>query len=257
MSTADGRALAPTGRAFRGLGAFLETELRVQLHEETAIFTSMVVQVVLLVFVRILAPALLGTALIGALVFSFFALGQRVQNEAAYIRVDHKLNELYLASPLSPEGYFLGMSLGILVAYLVPIVLVAILAEFVVGFSLLTAVTLLGAIGAVWLFAVSTGYIVSTLFRDMRAIWPWASLFYNLFGVLPPVFYPISLAPPPVRAVSLYLPPSAATALVNRTIHPGLLHGSEPWVAMLSLLLGAVGSFAFAVYWSRRTVRER
>jgi ABC-2 type transport system permease protein len=244
------------GYAFRGTSAFFATELRVQLHEGIAILTSMIVQVVLLVFVSILAPRLLGVALIGAVIFSMFALGQRVQNEAAFIRVDHKLNELYLASPLTPEGYFLGMSLGVLVAYLGPIVLVVAAAEYVVRFSAVAALVLFLGAAAVWLFACSVGYVVSTLFKDMRAIWPYASLFYNLFGVLPPVFYPIALAPPAIRAVALVLPPSAAAALVQSSVGAATISTGEAAVAAVSLVVVAIGSFVFAVYWARRTVRE-
>ena len=43
---------------FRGLGAFLWTEVLVQAHENLAMATSMLVQGVLLVFVWILAPGL-------------------------------------------------------------------------------------------------------------------------------------------------------------------------------------------------------
>src|SRR3990170_651185 len=89
----------------------------------TTVFVATVtmVQAILLVFVAVLAPALLPLALVGSLSYSMFLIGQRVLNEAAYIRIDHKLNELYHASPLSPEAYFLGMSSGIFLAYLPPI----------------------------------------------------------------------------------------------------------------------------------------
>ncbi|MGI0131648.1 MAG: hypothetical protein ACREDK_00910 [Thermoplasmata archaeon] len=244
------------GLTFRGTFAFFATELRVQMHERTAILTSMIVQAVLLVFVSILQPSLLGVALIGAVIFSMFALGQRVQNEAAFVRVDHKLNELYLASPLSPEGYFLGMSLGVLVAYLIPILLLAALAEYVVRFSAISAVLLVLVALAVWVFACSVGYVVSTLFRDMRAIWPYASLFYNLFGVLPPVFYPIGIAPAGVRVVALFLPPSAAAALVQGSVGVASLAPWEVAVAAASLVLTALGSLVFASGWARRAARE-
>lgn len=243
-------------RPFRGLVAFAETELRVQLHEEMAILTSMIVQIVLLIFVSILAPGLLGIALVGAVVFSCFALGQRVLSEAAFIRVDHKLNELYLSSPLAPEAYFLGMSLGVLLAYLAPIVVVALVAEAVVHFSLVSALVLVACGAAVWAFSCSIGYYVSTLFRDMRAIWPWASLLYNLFGVLPPVFYPIADAPTAIRWVSLLLPPSAAAALINASITPGTLSPLELTVAAAALAVETLVAFVGAVYWARRSVRE-
>ena len=244
-----------TRAPFRGLVAFSLTELRVQLHESTSIVTSLIVQVVLLVFVAILAPDLLPVALFGAILFSMFALGQRVQNEAAFVRIDHKLNELYLAGPLAPEAYFFGMSLGVLGAYIVPIGVLVGITVYLVGMSALTAITLVGVAAAVWLFASSFGYIVSTLFRDMRTIWPYASIFYNLFGVLPPVFYPLSYWPAPLLPVALLVPPSAASALVQSTIGWATLTPGEVALALGALLFEAGGTFAFAVYWARRTVR--
>ncbi|MFI5418737.1 MAG: hypothetical protein ACHQ2Y_07585 [Candidatus Lutacidiplasmatales archaeon] len=242
---------------FTGLRAFTATELRVQLHERTVVLTSMIVQVVLLIFVSILAPTLLAVALVGALVFSMFALGQRVQNEAAYIRVDHKLNELYLASPLKPEAYFLGMSLGILIAFLPPILVLAVVAELVIHMSAVTALAIVLGAAAVWLFSCSTGYIVSTWFKDMRAIWPYSSLFYNLFGVLPPVFYPLARVAPAWQPVALLVPPSAATGLIQWTMGDASLSLGEVVLAAGVLAVGALGTFALAVYWARRTVRER
>jgi ABC-2 type transport system permease protein len=244
-------------RPFHGIAAFFYTELWVQLHEGLAMATAVIVQGVILVFVWILNPSLLGVALLGAILFSAFGVGQRVLNEAAYIRIDHKLNDLYLASPLTPEAYFLGMSVGILVAYLPPIVILVVLALFVVPFSGLTAALLALTVLTLVVFASSTGYFFSTLFRDNRAIWPYASLFYNLFGVLPPVFYPLALFPALLRPVALLIPPSAAAAILQWSIGVTSLSGNE-----LALAVGGLGIetglvFLFAIYWARRTARER
>ena len=242
--------------AFRGLGAFSYTEFYVQAHEYLSIATSLIVQAVLLIFVRILAPSLLGVALLGAVVVSIFTLGMRVQNEAAFIRIDHKLNQLYLASPLTPEAYFLGMSLGILLAYLLPIALLVAITVALVGMTAATAGTLLLAGLGVWLVTSSIGYVVSTLFKDMRTIWPYASLFYNVFGVLPPVFYPIGLLSGWLRTASLLVPSSAAASLVQWSVRPQVLSAPEVATAAAALAAEAIALFLFAIYWARRTVRE-
>ncbi len=242
--------------AFRGVGAFSYTEFYVQAHEYLSIATSLVVQVILLIFVRILAPDLLGVALLGSILFSVFALGQRVQNEAAYIRIDHKLNELYLASPLAPESYFVGFSVGILAAYLLPIAALVVATVLLVGMTAFTAAVLVAAAAAIWVITCSIGYIVSTLFRDMRAIWPYASLFYNLFGVLPPVFYPIGLLSGSLRTAALLVPPSAAAAIVQWSVHPSVLAPGELLLAALALAVESVALFALGVVWSRRSARE-
>jgi ABC-2 type transport system permease protein len=245
------------GLRWAGTGAFLRTELRVQLHEGLAIVTSMIVQAVLLIFVLVLDPALLAYALVGAVVYSVFMLGQRVQNEAAYIRIDHKLTELYHASPLSAEGYFVGMSIGVLLAYLPPIVLLAIALEAVVGLTALAAGVLLLASFALWMFTCSFGYFVSTLFKDNRAIWPYASLITNAFGVLPPVFYPLAFLPGYWHPIALVLPTSAAVSLVEAA-QGGLiaLTPGEVLLAASALVVEALGAFALAVLWARRTARE-
>jgi hypothetical protein len=250
-------SVVEAARAFRGFPAFLWTEVLVQAHEELAMATSMVVQGVLLVFVWILNPALIGVALLGAVIFSMFTMGQRVLNEAAYVRIDHKANELYLASPLTAEGYFLGMSAGILVVYVPPVVIVGVLAEVVVHLSLAETglLVLLGA--AVWLSAASIGYTLSTAFRDNRAIWAYSSLFFNVFGVLPPVFYPLGLFPSALRPIVLLMPPSAATAILQSAIGAAHPTAGQLLLASVGLAVEAVGLFAFAVYWARRTARER
>lgn len=250
------RSEIATTRAFGGTAAFLWTEVLVQAHEELAMATAMVTQVVLLVFVYILAPSLIGVALVGSVVFSTFTLGQRVLNEAAYIRIDHKATDLYLAGPMTAEGYFLGMAVGILVVYLPPVAILGALTVLVAHLSVATALLLFGLSGVVWLFAASIGYIFSTFFRDNRAIWAYSSLFFNLFGVLFPVFYPLSLFPADLRPIALVLPPSAAAALLQSSI--GAISLSEGQIALAAGALAVEVTLILfaAVLWARRTSRE-
>ena len=245
------------GLKWSGSGMFLATEIRVQLHEWLAIVTGTLTPGALLVFVAILARDLLPITVIGALVYSMFLIGQRVLNEAAYIRIDHKLNELYHASPLSPEAYFVGIAGGMLVAYLPPsLVLVAVL-EILNPLSPLGWLVLFASLLAVWAVSSTIGYVVSTLFKDMKTIWPYSALLTNAFGILPPVFYPLRLAPVEWRSVVLLLPTSAAAALVDGAAGLETLTTSETIVAAVALLVEAVGLFGFGIAWARKTARER
>jgi len=244
-------------RPFGGLRAFLWTEALVQAHEELAMATSMVVQGVLLVFVWILNPALIGVALLGAVIFSMFTMGQRVLNEAAYIRIDHKANELYLAGPLTAEGYFLGLSSGILLVYVGPVIAVGILADLVVHLTALELGVLVLLAGVVWVCAASIGYTLSTAFRDNRAIWAYSSLFFNVFGVLPPVFYPLDLFPSALRPIVLLMPPSAAASILQTMIGAAHPTPGQLDLAVVGLAVEVVALFLFAVLWARRTARER
>jgi len=238
---------------------FLATETRVQLHEWLAIATGSLVQAALLVFVWVLDPTLLPLTVIGAMVYSVFLIGQRVLNEAAYIRIDHKLNELYHASPMSPESYFLGMSLGILIAYTPPLVVLFAILEFLHPMSFAATGMLVLALLGIWAFSASLGYYISTLFKDMKTIWPYSSLLTNLFGIVPPVFFPLSVLTvrfPWAWVPALLVPTSSATALIEAVAGLQTLSPTEYLVAGGSLAIEAALMLLFGIYWARRTARE-
>src|SRR5437879_12213880 len=161
------------GLRWSGSCAFYAPGMRGHLHQWLAIVTCTLTPGALIVFVAILAANLLPVTLIGALVYSMFLIGQRVLNEAAYIRIDHKLNELYHASPLSPEGYFVGIAGGMLVAYLPPSLVVLGILELIHPLGLVSGLPLAGYLFAVWAISSPIGYVFSTLFKDMKTIWPY------------------------------------------------------------------------------------
>ncbi len=204
----------------------------------------------------ILAPEILPIALVGAIVYSTFLIGQRLLNEAAYIRIDHKLNELYHASPLSPEAYFLGMAGGMLLAYSPPILALIVLTQVVYPLNLATWGTLAVVLLAVWAISSSIGYVVSTLFKDMRAIWPYSSLLTNLFGVVPPVFYPLALVPADWQWAALLLPTSSAAILIDSVAGLQPVAADAFALAAGALAVEAVALLAFGIYWARRRARE-
>src|SRR5712691_5494113 len=237
------------GLRWAGSGAFLATEIRVQLHEWLAIVTGTLTPGALLIFVAVLAPGLIGVTLIGSLVCSMFLIGQRVLNEAAYIRIDHKLNELYHASPLSPEGYFVGIAGGMLIAYLPPSLFILAILEILHPLSFLAIMALAACLLAVWAVSSTIGYVVSTLFKDMKTIWPYSALLTNLLGVLPPVFYPFSKVPMEWRSLVLVLPTSAAAVLVNAAAGLEKVTATQGLLAAVALAVEATALFAFGIYW--------
>src|SRR2546429_6638135 len=241
------------GLRWSGSGAFFATEIRVQLHEWLAIVTGTLTPGALIVFVAILAANLLPITLIGALVYSMFLIGQRVLNEAAYIRIDHKLNELYHASPLSPEGYVVGIAGGMLVAYLPPSLVVLGILELINPLGLVAGLTLAVCLLAVWAVSSTIGYVVSTLFKDMKTIWPYSALLTNLFGILPPVFYPLGKVAIEWRSAVLLLPTSAAAALVDAAAGLDPITTNEAILGGCVLSVEAIALFAFGIYWARRT----
>jgi len=202
-------------RRWVGTRVFAATEARVQLHDPLAIVTSAIVEGILIVFVWVLARDLLPYALFGSLVYSVFLIGQIVLSEAAYIRIEHHINELYHASPLSPEAYFLGLSSGILLAFLPTTFGLFVLLEIVHPLTLPAFGALLLILLAVWTFSSSLAYVISTLFKEMKALWSYGSLITNMLGVVPPVFYPLALWPSEWRGLAMLIPTTHAAQLAK------------------------------------------
>src|SRR6266550_48344 len=141
--------------------------------------------------------------------------------------------------------------LAIVTGTLTPGALIVFVAILVAGLTL--AVCLL----AVWAVSSTIGYVVSTLFKDMKTIWPYSALLTNLFGILPPVFYPLSKVPIEWRSFVLIVPTSAAAILVNAAAGLEPVTRQEGTVAAVALAAEAVILFVFGIYWARRMARER
>src|SRR5438876_10883693 len=144
-----------------------------------------------------------------------------------------------------------------LVAYLPPSLVVLGILELIHPLGLVAGLTLAVCLLAVWAVSSTIGYVVSTLFKDMKTIWPYSALLTNLFGIVPPVFYPIRFIPMEWRSVVLILPTSGAAVLVNSAAGLEASTGSEAMLAATPLAVEAAALFAFGLYWARRMARER
>src|SRR5439155_3942786 len=157
---------------------------------------------------------------------------------------------------LSPEAYFVGIAGGMLVAYLPPSLFVLVILELLHPLTLVAWLVLASCLLAVWAVSSTIGYVVSTLFKDMKTIWPYSALLTNVFGIVPPVFYPIRFVPIEWRSVVLLLPTSGAAVLVNSAAGLEAITGNEAVLAATALAMEAVALFLFGIYRSEEHTSE-
>src|SRR5207247_1025754 len=137
------------------------------------------------------------------------------------------------------------------------LIFVAVLAPDLIAVTLVAWLFLASCLLAVWAVSSTIGYVVSTLFKDMKTIWPYSALLTNVFGIVPPVFYPIRFVPIEWRSVVLLLPTSGAAVLVNSAAGLEVITGNEAILAATALAVEGVALFVFGIYWARRMARER
>ncbi len=208
-----------------------------------------------LFFLKVIAPpSLFPYGVVGGVLFTALFTGNGMLNDCAYLRLERQLQQVFVASPVSPLAYILGMALSEL-AFAIPamtlflaiLVVVAPVGPVGVG-------ALLGVVLLTWLMATSLGFFVSTLFQQLREIWPIGTLVFSLLSVLPPIFYPADRIPAGWQWVAFLAPSTFAAQLADAvtglggTITTGVPVLDTPFfdLAMLlaiTLLLGAAALF--------------
>lgn len=170
-----------------------------------------------LFFLFVIAPRpLFPYGVVGGVLFTALFTGSGMLNDCAYLRLERQLQQVFVASPVHALAFILGMALSEL-AFAVP--------ASVLFLGILVVVTPVGALGAgalvgvlllTWLMATTLGFFVSTMFNQLREIWPIGTLIFSLLSVLPPIFYPATAIPAGWRWVAFLAPSTYAAQLADR-----------------------------------------
>ncbi len=197
-----------------------------------------------LFFLYVIAPrAILPFGIVGGVMFTALFTGNGMLNDCAYYRLERQLQQVFVASPMRPFSYVLGMALSEL-AFAVPaLILFLAVLWLVTGFGALTLVGLVGVVLLTWLMSTTLGFMISTFFRQLREIWPIGTLIFSSLSVLPPLFYPLAAIPPEWRWIAFVAPSTYAGQLADRAVGlsvPAL--GSLPFLS--STLVEVAGLMA-------------
>jgi ABC-2 type transport system permease protein len=196
----------------------------------------------LFVVERATTPALLPFGILGGILFMVLFTGNGMLNDCAYLRLERQLQSVFVASPVRSATYLIGMALSELAFALPALVIFFVLLEVAHPVGAATLAALLVVVLLTWIMASTLGFLISTFFRQMREIWPIATLVFSTLSVLPPVFYPIGLIPASWQWASFLVPSTFAAQLGSHLLHlsfgasvtPGWL--GSPWTDLVGLL---------------------
>ncbi len=195
-------------------------------------------------------PGYVPYGLIGATISILVGAGLFLGSDATFNRLQYKLQDFYVASPLPAIDYMLGLSLGEL-TFVTPslgilIVVFAYLRLITWSFSLALVVMLLA-----WIFASAFGFFLSTFILRSRSAFSVTSLVSTLLTVVPPVFYPISVIPSRFRFLAYLVPTTHLSILMQSAL--GLQTYPETQLAISwAVLIGfTVFFFALAAFKAR------
>lgn len=190
---------------------------------------------------------------IGSLLLVLATVGTGLTGDATYYRLETKLQDFFVASPVSQIGYLLGIAFGgLFFAFPALVVLLPILVY--VGLPLIYLPVVLLSLLGVWLFSSAIGYLVSTYTSNIRNGWQLGLLLSVVVGILPPAFYPAEILPRDYLLIAYAIPTTHASLLIRDSMGP--LPSLPYWSPLLGWLLMGV-SIALALGVTSRVARWR
>ncbi len=173
---------------------------------------------IFLYFLKIISPAsYFPLEVIGAMMFTTQNIGSWVLGDSANWRIEHGLQDLFVASPMGKVRYLFGIAFS----NLIPAAPALIVLGAVLYLTLPTPgpwyawLVLAAAIAVLWVLFSAIGIAISSRVTSQREIWPVGNLTFTFLGMLSPLYYPISTLPPVWQAAARFLPATYGVLLAQ------------------------------------------
>ena len=169
---------------------------RVILRGPSYIISSLSAPLTLLFIVSILSHGtLIKFALVGGFLGLIASVALSSSGDAAFMRLQLRFQDLYVASRVSPSDYMIGLTLSYVIFSLPGIILYSILGALFHIFSLKAILALIGIMCFLVVGTSSISFIVSSSIKHVRNVWGIAGIMSVIMTVLPPTFYPYEYIP--------------------------------------------------------------
>jgi ABC-type multidrug transport system permease subunit len=203
-------------------------------------------------------PSLFPLQIVGAMLFATQNIGSWCLSDSAHWRLEQRLQDMFVASPLGKFQYLFGIAFSNLIPAMPALIILGILLSLETPVTLFGWFVLAAAIVMVWVLYSAIGIAVSSRLRSQMDVWPVGNLVFTTLGILSPLYYPLAFLAdkaPLWAAVARFLPATYAALIVQSALNlQYALPAEAPMDAILlvvSTLIGIV--LAMTLY----TWRER
>ena len=152
-------------------------------------------------------------AVAGSLVMALVGYGLALGQDISFYKTEYKVQDVFVASSVSPLTYMMGLALSELLFGLPALV---VLATLVVYFGSVFSIPLLVAtILLIWGAMSAMGFFLSSHMLHMRNATQVISFVNVILAVLPPVFYSIDIMPEVLRPLAYAVPTTHASLMLQ------------------------------------------
>lgn len=152
-------------------------------------------------------------AVAGSLVMALVGYGLALGQDISFYKTEYKVQDVFVASPVSPLTYMVGLALSELLFGLPALIVLAMLVVYfgsVFSIPLLVATILL-----IWGAMSAMGFFLSSHMLHMRNATQVISFVNVILAVLPPVFYSMDIMPEVLRPFAYAVPTTHASLMLQ------------------------------------------
>jgi ABC-2 type transport system permease protein len=152
-------------------------------------------------------------AVAGSLVMALVGYGLALGQDISFYKTEYKVQDVFVASPVSPLTYMVGLALSELLFGLPALIVLAML---VVYFGSAFSIPMLVAtILLIWGAMSAMGFFLSSHMLHMRNATQVISFVNVILAVLPPVFYSMDIMPEMLRPLAYAVPTTHASLMLQ------------------------------------------
>jgi ABC-2 type transport system permease protein len=153
-------------------------------------------------------------AVAGSLVMALVGYGLALGQDISFYKTEYKVQDVFVASPVSPLTYMVGLALSELLFGLPALI---VLATLVVYFGSVFSIPLLiTTILLIWGAMSAMGFFLSSHMLHMRNATQVISFVNVILAVLPPVFYSMNKMPDALRPLAYAVPTTHASLMLQQ-----------------------------------------
>ncbi len=152
---------------------------------------------------------------IGGILFTIVNASTMLQTDLLFYKLDLKFQQVVASTPINPLVYVFGLATGNIVFTLPGLAIFMGIIVYESHIGVLQVLSVIGTLIMTWVIFSMFSFLVSTRVREMRDIWPISVMFSIIFGVVPPIYYSISVLPAPVEYFAYIVPTTWAAILLK------------------------------------------
>ncbi|MEM2089415.1 MAG: ABC transporter permease [Thermoproteota archaeon] len=162
---------------------------------------------------------LISMGLAGAMISVAAFSGMFVSQDIIFNRVWTKFQDVMVASPVKPLAYLLGIAFSNVVSVGFAIIPYSTLLILQGKLNPGNAASVLTPILICYLSNLMLGFFLGTVVNDVKTGNSLGNILLLAMVYLPPVYYPITSLPEPLRLIALIIPTVSAAQIVNNALN--------------------------------------